>query len=68
MISPTDSTPGEVLPFCPLCGGPLELVANRHTQKVCVCIDCRLSINIPARAWDVARAKREVNSGSDPDR
>ena len=68
MISPTDPTSSEVPPFCPLCGGPLELVANRHTQQTCVCIDCHLSINIPAKAWDVARSKRALNSGSDPER
>jgi hypothetical protein len=59
MVSSTDPSPGELLRSCPLCDGRMELVANRNTQQTCVCVDCRLSVNIPARAWDVARAKRE---------
>ena len=38
----------------------MKLVANRNTQQVCDCVECHLSINIPARAWDVARTKREA--------
>ena len=66
MVSFTDPSPDEVVPFCPLCRGRMEVVVNRQTQQVCVCADCHVSINIPARAWGVARLKRETNSRPDP--
>ncbi len=66
MVPSTDPAPDEVVSFCPLCGGRMELVVSRHHQQVCVCADCRVSINIPARAWEVARLKRETNPRSGP--
>jgi hypothetical protein len=35
----------------------MELVYNRHSQTVSVCIDCHVGITIPATAWEVARRK-----------
>ena len=35
----------------------MELVYNRHSQTVSVCIDCHVGLTIPATAWEVARRK-----------
>jgi hypothetical protein len=35
----------------------MELVYNRHSQTVSVCIDCHVGITIPATAWEVVRRK-----------
>jgi len=37
----------------------MELVYDRFSQQVCVCIDCHSGITIPASAWEVLRLKRE---------
>ena len=62
MVHFTDPATGDLLRYCPICDGRMELVANRHTQQVCVCSDCLLSISIPAKAWDIARTKRELKA------
>ena len=48
----------DAVPFCPICGGKMELVYNRPNTKVCVCIDCHTGITVPASAWTVAMRKR----------
>jgi hypothetical protein len=35
----------------------MELVYDRPSQKVCVCIDCHSGLTIPVAAWDVQDAK-----------
>jgi hypothetical protein len=37
----------------------MEVVYNRHSQTVSVCIDCHAGITIPTSAWEVARTKKE---------
>jgi hypothetical protein len=53
--------PCEVAPFCPICGGKMQLVYDRPHQKVCVCSDCLSGLTVPQSAWTVAKTKREVN-------
>ena len=62
MASPADPTPEpcEVMPFCPICGGKMELVYDRPHQKVCVCVDCMSGLSVPQAAWLVAKKKREA--------
>jgi len=50
----------EIISVCPLCNGTMELVYDRPTTKVCVCVDCHLSITVPARAWEVALERGTV--------
>ena len=50
--------PCEVNPFCPICGGRMELVYDRPNTKVCVCVDCHTGITVPASAWKFADIKR----------
>jgi hypothetical protein len=38
----------------------MELVYDRHHQKVCVCVDCHSGLTVPATAWEVARVKQQV--------
>ena len=45
---------------CPVCHGRMELVYDRHHQKVVVCIDCQSGLTVPASAWEIARIKREA--------
>ena len=45
---------------CPVCGGRMELVYDRHHQKVVVCVDCQSGLTIPQAAWEIARIKREA--------
>ena len=61
MASPVDPTPEpcEVMPFCPICRGKMELVYDRPNQKVCVCTDCHSGLNVPQAAWQIAKRKRE---------
>jgi len=47
------------LKICPICEGRMELVYDRHHQKVVVCIDCQSGLTVPASAWEIARIKRE---------
>lgn len=44
---------------CPICAGRMELVYDRHHQKVMVCVDCQSGLTVPASAWEIARIKRE---------
>jgi hypothetical protein len=37
----------------------MELVYDRLTQQVCVCVDCHAGVTIPSSAWDIVRQKRE---------
>jgi hypothetical protein len=41
----------------------MELVYDRHHQRVCVCVDCHAGITIPATAEEVIRLKREKKWG-----
>ena len=36
----------------------MELVYDRPSQQVCVCVDCHSGLTIPAAAWQVQKAKR----------
>lgn len=54
--SPPD--PCEFMPACPVCGGRMEKVYSRPHQQVCVCVDCRSDLTVPATAWAVLRHKR----------
>ncbi len=38
----------------------MELVYDRPTTKVCVCVDCHSSFTVPAKAWSVAIARGTV--------
>lgn len=50
----------EVLHRCPVCDGRMELVYDRHHQKVLVCVDCQSGLTVPGSAWEIARIKREA--------
>jgi len=45
---------------CPVCEGRMELVYDRHHQKVCVCVDCHSGLTVPATAWKIARLKQQA--------
>jgi hypothetical protein len=45
---------------CPICEGKMELVYDRHHQKVVVCVDCQSGLTVPGSAWEIARIKREA--------
>lgn len=45
---------------CPVCDGRMELVYDRHHQKVVVCVDCQSGLTVPGSAWEIARIKREA--------
>ena len=49
-----------VLHRCPVCDGRMELVYDRHHQKVVVCVDCQSGLTVPGTAWEIARIKREA--------
>jgi hypothetical protein len=36
----------------------MELVYDRSSQQVCVCVDCQTGLTIPAAAWEIRRTKR----------
>jgi hypothetical protein len=38
----------------------MELVYDRHHQKVVVCVDCQSGLTVPGSAWEIARIKREA--------
>ena len=50
----------QALHRCPVCDGRMELVYDRHHQKVVVCVDCQSGLTIPGSAWEIARIKREA--------
>lgn len=45
---------------CPICGGCMESVYERHHQRVVVCVDCQSGLTVPETAWQVAQRKREA--------
>ena len=55
LVPPDQPDLCEIIPACFVCGGKMELVYDRPTTKVCVCVECHTSITVPARAWDIAR-------------
>jgi hypothetical protein len=59
---PDDSGPTTepLLSKCPICEGRMELVYDRHHQKVLVCVDCQSGLTVPGSAWEIARIKREA--------
>ncbi len=42
-----------------MCEGRMEIVYDRQTTTVAVCIDCHSGITVPRAARDVARLKRD---------
>jgi len=58
-----ESDPGDkialALGYCPICYGTMEVVYSRNNQNVCVCVDCRTGVTVPATAWEIVRLKRE---------
>jgi hypothetical protein len=42
----------------------MELVYDRHNQRVCVCGDCHSGLTVPASAFEVLRLKREKKWGN----
>ena len=58
---PDDHPDREVQPVavCPVCEGRMEVVYDRHHQKVVVCVDCQSGLTVPSTAWEIARIKRE---------
>ena len=59
---PDDPIPAadEQVVACPVCDGKMELVYDRHHQKVVVCVDCQSGLTVPGAAWEIARIKREA--------
>lgn len=51
--------PDPSIPPCPMCEGRMEIVYDRQTTTVAVCIDCHSGITVPRAARDVARLKRD---------
>jgi len=47
------------LAYCPICYGTMEVVYSRNNQNVCVCVDCRTGVTVPATAWEIVSLKRE---------
>lgn len=45
--------------MCPVCTGRMDVVYDRHHQKVVVCVDCQSGLTVPSTAWEIARIKRE---------
>ncbi|MGH9220676.1 MAG: hypothetical protein ACRD1W_15315 [Vicinamibacterales bacterium] len=37
----------------------MEVVYSRNNQNVCVCVDCRTGVTVPATAWEIVSLKRE---------
>jgi hypothetical protein len=60
--NPDDPKPVDerLITTCPVCDGKMELVYDRHHQKVVVCVDCQSGLTVPASAWEIARIKREA--------
>jgi hypothetical protein len=50
--------PCEILPVCPVCGGPLLLAATHVKLKICVCRGCGTSLTVPEEAWSEALLRR----------
>ena len=58
----------QVIPSCPVCGGRMELVYDRPTTSVGVCVDCHSAIHVPARAWAVILARSPKKAPHHPGR
>lgn len=56
----------QVVTNCPVCHGRMEVVYDRHHQKVAVCVDCQSGLTVPATAWEIARIKRETKWMPEP--
>ncbi len=59
---PQPPQPGSSLPSCPecpICDGRMEVVYDRFSQQVCVCVECHTGLSIPLSAWDIRKKKRE---------
>ena len=52
------------LPPYPICEGHMEVVYNRYSQIVAVCVDCHAGLTVPDSSREVARLKREGKWGS----
>lgn len=37
----------------------MEVVYDRFSQQVCVCVECHTGLSIPLSAWDIRKKKRE---------
>ncbi len=46
----------------------MELVYDRTTAMVCVCVDCHSAIDVPARAWAVILARSPKKGPQHPER
>lgn len=44
---------GRHVPPCPTCAGRMEVVYDRQTAMVAVCVDCHSGITVPRSAHDV---------------
>ena len=44
----------------------MELLYDRPSQQVCVCIDCHSGITIPVSAWAVQKAKHDDKAQPEP--
>jgi hypothetical protein len=64
-MSSSENSPSLNIP-CPICAGTMELVYDRPSQKVCVCVDCHSGLTIPATAWQVQKSKRGHKPSSQP--
>jgi hypothetical protein len=53
-----------LIPKCPVCGDRIELVYDRPTAKVCVCVNCHTGITVPARALSIADQQRDPTDAS----
>jgi hypothetical protein len=52
--------PADTVNVCPVCGGKLDVVYERHHMTASVCEDCHTGISIPTSAWTVAKDKRNL--------
>lgn len=56
--SPLEHSNTPSCPQCPICEGQMEMVYERFSQKVCVCVECHSGLTIPVTAWDIRRIKQ----------
>ena len=45
--------------LCPVCGGQVEKMGERHSRSLFACKECDCDLIVPTTAWDIARIKRE---------
>jgi len=60
--APNDRGSAPICPTCPICEGKMELVYERFSQQVCVCVECHTGLTVPASALEVRRLKRRNRS------